>query len=168
MQKQTVDARNKELLTPIDVYSLELEPAYSTSVNTFNDDLSQDLTLLDTNVQKTGDLITLRYDETNWLEQPLASRSENVNPFNMVEFVGRIVMTPATDNWTRTVIIPGGERRQTGNTARTFTEDILISANQTHLCVQETFSSSWWSKTCFKILPIYGWNSRYRCYTKTY
>ena len=37
-------------------------------VNTFNDDLSQDLTLLDTNVQKTGDLITLRYDETSWLE----------------------------------------------------------------------------------------------------
>ena len=23
----------------------------------------------------------------------------------MIEFVGRIVMTPATDNWTRTVII---------------------------------------------------------------
>ena len=126
--KADIDARRRELLTPIDVYSLELEPAYSTSVNTFNDDLSQDLTLLDTNVQKTGDLITLRYDETSWLEQPLASRSENVNPFNMIEFVGRIVMTPATDNWTRTVIIPGGERRQTGNTARTFTEDILISS----------------------------------------
>ena len=103
--KADIDARRRELLTPIDVYSLELEPAYSTSVNTFNDDLSQDLTLLDTNVQKTGDLITLRYDETSWLEQPLASRSENVNPFNMIEFVGRIVMTPATDNWTRTVII---------------------------------------------------------------
>ena len=126
--KADIDARRRELLTPIDVYSLELEPAYSTSVNTFNDDLSQDLTLLDTNVQKTGDLITLRYDETSWLEQPLASRSENVNPFNMIEFVGRIVMTPASDNWTRTVIIPGGERRQTGNTARTFTEDILISS----------------------------------------
>ena len=126
--KADIDARRRELLTPIDGYSLELEPAYSTSVNTFNDDLSQDLTLLDTNVQKTGDLITLRYDETSWLEQPLASRSENVNPFNMIEFVGRIVMTPATDNWTRTVIIPGGERRQTGNTARTFTEDILISS----------------------------------------
>ena len=126
--KASVDGRNKELLTPIDVYSLELEPAFAANVNTESADLSEDLTLLDTNVQKTGDLITLRYDETNWLEQPLASRSENVNPFNMVEFVGRVVMTPATDNWTRTVILPGGTVNRTGNVARTFLEEVFISA----------------------------------------
>ena len=125
--KVAIDAGVKELVAPIDAYSLELEPAFASNVNTSSTDLSQNLELLDSNVQKTGDLITLRYDEANWLEQPLASRSENVNPFNMVEFVGRVVMTPASDNWTRTVVVPGGTRNITGNTSRTFLDQVLIS-----------------------------------------
>ena len=45
----------------------------------------------------------------------------------MVEFVGRVVMTPASDNWTRTVVVPGGTRNITGNTSRTFLDQVLIS-----------------------------------------
>ena len=52
-----------------------------------------DFELLDPNVQKTGDLITLKYDNKSWIRQPLASRVENVNPFNMVEFRGRVVQS---------------------------------------------------------------------------
>ena len=44
-----------------------------------------------TNVQKTGDLITLNYEEVRIINQPLASRVENVNPFNMVtSFIGKL------------------------------------------------------------------------------
>ena len=38
---------------------------------------------LSTNYQKTGPLITLPYSEEKLIEQPYASRVENVNPFNV-------------------------------------------------------------------------------------
>ena len=66
------------------------------------------LTLLDSNVQKTGDLLTLKYTEKDWINQPLASRVENVNPFNMVEFVGSIELKPFSDSWVRTIEVDGG------------------------------------------------------------
>ena len=42
-----------------------------------------------------------------------------VNPFNMVKFEGLITLNPASDNWTRNVTIPGGDRTITGDTAGT-------------------------------------------------
>ena len=33
-----------------------------------------------------------------------------MNPFNMVEFIGNIDLTPAVDTWTRTITIEGGLR----------------------------------------------------------
>ena len=41
--------------------------------------------------------------EIDWITQPLASRVENVNPFNMIEFEGNITLNPASDTWTRTI-----------------------------------------------------------------
>jgi hypothetical protein len=89
LSKINVDSENSELLTPIDFYSVKPEIALNPSINVETADFSSNLNLLDSNVQKTGDLITLKYEEKSWIEQPLASRVENVNPFNMVEFIGR-------------------------------------------------------------------------------
>ena len=33
------------------------------------------------NYQKTGDLLSLTYTETNVIEQPYATKTENLNPF---------------------------------------------------------------------------------------
>ncbi len=128
--KSDVDTEKKELNTPIDFYSLKLEPSFASNINTDTADISADLALLDPNVRKTGDLITLNYEEKGWIEQPLASRVENVNPFNMVEYVGRVVLSPASDNWVRNVYVPGGTRQITGGWNGSYIEDILISLNQ--------------------------------------
>ena len=40
--------------------------------------------------QKTGDLLTLPYTETEMVNQPYASRIENVNPFNVMAWIGSI------------------------------------------------------------------------------
>jgi hypothetical protein len=99
--------KNNELGAPVDYFTLKPEIASSLpTVGGF--DLNFDL--LDPNTQKTGDLITLKYDNKEWIKQPLASRVENVNPFNMVAFTGAINISPAQDSWTRTVTIDGGER----------------------------------------------------------
>ena len=96
--------QNNELKSPIDYFSLKPEVAAANSVD---DQFDLDFQLLDPNVRKTGDLITLNYSDKSWINQPLASRVENVNPFNMTEFRGRVEISPSQDSWTRTVTIQG-------------------------------------------------------------
>ena len=56
-----------------------------------------------TNVQKAvANVLTLPYTSDALIVQPYASRMENVNPFNVFTFIGRIDLTPASDDWTDT------------------------------------------------------------------
>ena len=72
-----------------------------------------DYELLDPNVQKTGNVITLKYDSVNWLEQTFATRVENVNPFHVIEYVGEIKLRPKSDRWVRTIRLPPRTIRRT-------------------------------------------------------
>ena len=66
-------------------------------------DLSANFELLDSNVQKTGKVVTLKYKSVDWIEQPFATTQENVNPFHILEYIGNIKLTPEEDRWVRTV-----------------------------------------------------------------
>jgi hypothetical protein len=59
-----------------------------------------------TNAKQTGELISLGYTNTRLVNQPLATRSINVNPYNVVNFVGRVHLRPSRDNWIDTVQRP--------------------------------------------------------------
>ena len=123
-----------EFASPIDFYSISPEPALEPSINTDTADFSANLELLDSNVQKTGDNITLKYTEKDWITQPLASRVENVNPFNMIDFTGTIILNPESDSWVRNVFVDGGTRRITGGFNGTFIETIKTSSEpDTHI-----------------------------------
>jgi len=126
--KCDIDTANKELNGQKNFYSLKPELSLLPSINTDTADFSSNLQLLDSNVRKTGDLITLDYEEIGWIEQPLASRVENVNPFNMVEFIGRVELTPASDNWVRNIFVDGGSRTITGDFNGSYVETIKISS----------------------------------------
>jgi len=53
-----------------------------------------------TNIVKTdGNVLMLPYEDFALITQPYASRTENVNPFNVFTFIGRIDLTPASDDW---------------------------------------------------------------------
>ena len=54
------------------------------------------------NVRKTGDLITLDYTEVEYQSQKFATRTENVNPFNIVNWSGSMELEPASDIWIET------------------------------------------------------------------
>ena len=116
------------MVTPTDFYSVKPELAISNSLNPSTADFSSDLELLDSGVRKTGDLITLDYDEVVLLDQPLASRIENVNPFNVVTFRGNMILSPSADTWTRNVIIDDGTRTVLGDVEETFTNDRIVSS----------------------------------------
>ena len=51
------------------------------------------------NYQKTGDLITLPYTETNFIEQPFATKTENLNPFLVFNWIGDIDLDLPVDEW---------------------------------------------------------------------
>jgi hypothetical protein len=113
--KMTLLDSATELTAPIDFDFVEPIVALDPSIDTTTADYSQNLDLLDSNVQKTGELVTLKYDEVEFLNQPLASRVENVNPFNMLSWTGRVTLHPQSDNWVRSVYVDGGERHLTGD-----------------------------------------------------
>ena len=91
----TGDVLNPDYKCSLDFREGQLRPQhYTTNVALqYNADDS-------TNVVKTnGNVVMLPYDELAIITQPYASRSENVNPFNVFTFIGRIDLTPASDDW---------------------------------------------------------------------
>jgi hypothetical protein len=103
-------------------------------------DLSTDYTLLDPNIQKTGNIITLKYNSVDWISQELATRVENVNPFHVIDYNGQIQLNPPSWSWTRTVYLPertdrrtnrrtiGGRRSRTIRRQSTTRSDVIISS----------------------------------------
>ncbi len=87
-------------------------------------DLTTNFELLDPNIQKTGNVVTLKYDSIGWLEQPLATRVENVNPFHVVEYVGSVKLSPENDFWIRTIYIPPSVQNITRRTTNVVTNTV--------------------------------------------
>ena len=101
-----IDTTTNELIVPLNKATSEPELGLDVALNYDTTDVvNANPALLDPNVVKTGDLITLKYDEVSWIENLQASRIENVNPFEVVVFNGRLRLQPSSDQWTRTEMI---------------------------------------------------------------
>lgn len=77
-------------------------------------DFGTNFELIDSNVKKTGNAVTLNYEEVSWIEQPKATETENVNPFEQPALSGSVELTPQTDYWSRTIQTDGGTTHVTG------------------------------------------------------
>ena len=126
--KVDIDLENQNLVTPTDFYAVKPELALDPSIDSTTADFSSDLALLDSGVKKTGDLITLDYEEATLLDQPLASRIENVNPFSVISFNGSMTINPSADIWTRNVVLDNGDRTVFGDTSGSFAAQVLVSS----------------------------------------
>ena len=82
--------------------TLESQVTPAESVTPDELDFGTDFELLDSNVKKTGNAVTLNYEEVSWIEQPKATETENVNPFEQPALSGSVELTPQTDYWSRT------------------------------------------------------------------
>ena len=65
--------------------------------------------------QKTGDLITLPYVESSYVNQNKASRHINVNPYHVFAFIGNVKLTPETDIWNDSERLPDVRINREGN-----------------------------------------------------
>lgn len=101
----------------IDLVTGECRPShYTTNVPlVLNETLS-------TGYQKTGDIITLPYTEELIIQQTYASRLENVNPFNVFAYIGRIDLSPSSDDWVETEQAPDNIISMEGDFQSTLSE----------------------------------------------
>jgi len=91
------DVLNKDYICAIDQQTQELRPPFLTDnyPMTINGEYSS-------NYERSGSIISLDYNETAFIEQPLASTFINVNPFNTVAFIGQLKLDPTSDTWVDT------------------------------------------------------------------
>jgi hypothetical protein len=103
--KSAIDGEKNELTTDVSLYSLKTQILPSENINFESADFSTNIDLFDPNVKKTGDLITLNYNEVEWgdIAQPFATTEENLNPFGLTDFSGNLTLRPSTDSWVRTI-----------------------------------------------------------------
>ena len=105
-------------------------------------DSSSNFNLLDPNVQKTGNVVTLKYDSIGWLEQPFATRVENVNPFHVIEYVGDVKLSPENDFWVRTIYISPSVQ----NITRTTTKVVTNTRRNTKTFIRKVIKGKNWRK----------------------
>jgi hypothetical protein len=99
-------------------YKLSIDRSRGEARTSFNEDVIEleevddDLTAIvaadrtAANYQKTGDIITLPYTQTIYVEQPYATKTENLNPFLIFDWIGDIELDPPVDEWKETRVAP--------------------------------------------------------------
>ena len=98
-ENSIAQAADPDFAAAIDPINQELRAPFTVNFSAFDTS-----TLTDT--AKTGDLVTLDYTEVTVIDQPLSTTYANINPFNVLRFVGSIVLEPSFDQWVDTEYLP--------------------------------------------------------------
>tara|TARA_S200002703_G_C3802402_1_gene248054 strand:+ start:679 stop:4689 length:4011 start_codon:yes stop_codon:yes gene_type:complete len=96
------DVLHPDYNVSIDMIDNELRPIGDGRNATLIESVTTDSERSGAGYQKTGDLITLPYTEEVFVEQPYATRVENVQPFMTSNWVGKIEFKPSSDTWFET------------------------------------------------------------------
>jgi hypothetical protein len=86
-----------EYQASIDTTNQELRPSFNISSRMLNFDSANS-----GNYLQTGPFVTVAASNTTFISQPLASKTMNINPFNVVNYIGRITLSPPSDVWVDT------------------------------------------------------------------
>ncbi len=94
------DVENPDYECSIDQAKGELRPEVSA------EGVELELDPSSSGYQITGDLLTLPYSTKTFIDQPLASGYEYLNPFEMKTWTGIVELTPSSDTWISTKTKP--------------------------------------------------------------
>ena len=75
----------------------------STLADPINSDYNWVEDFVDGNITRNGPALLLDYTEVEFLSQPFATRTENLNPFHIALFAGTIQLNPESDFWVEEV-----------------------------------------------------------------
>jgi len=93
------DPFNPDYQCSIDMEKNELRPFFRMDNVNLIEKNSADNQRTSANYQLTGDVITLPYSKIEFIKQSLGSRVENINPFAIFTFIGKIELNPSSDEW---------------------------------------------------------------------
>ena len=94
---------NVDFNCAVDPINAELRAAFTVENHLF--DYSNDEGGAD-NTYKDGDLVSLEYTEIDTIRQTQASGYVNINPYDVIRFLGSITLEPPFDNWVETKTLP--------------------------------------------------------------
>jgi len=105
------DVGNNDYKLAIDRTRGEARPMFNEDNIEF-EEIDDDLTAIvaadrtAANYQLTGDVVTLPYSETSIIEQPFATKTENLQPYMIFNWIGDIDLDPPVDEWKETTRAP--------------------------------------------------------------
>lgn len=85
----------------IDIKAQELRPTFNITSASLNFDASNSSSYL-----QSGPFLTVPANNTPFVNQSLASKTMNINPFNVVNYIGKITLNPPSDIWVDTTKKP--------------------------------------------------------------
>ena len=140
-QEESVDLKNS-----VDFSLKEARPKHYTTQTDLTQSLtgSGDLRFTDpdgTNIRKTNDIVTLDYEDVEWLKQQFGTRSESVTPFIVGFWVGALDLLPASDSWTDQVRLEANIVQTEGN----FTETLERASRTLNVDPQTGFAPAIWN-----------------------
>ena len=97
-----IDLQRGHMRPLTDLNSIDMQVLPETQQSPETLDFSQNFGLLDSKARKTGRMITLNYEEKEFVAQNFATRVENLNPFLVYSYVGDLKLNPTSDNWINT------------------------------------------------------------------
>ena len=100
------DVAHRDYNNSMDFENGELRPAHRSKGISLIEAATTDAVRTSVGYQKTGDLITLPYTNVTVLSQTLATRLERVNPFLTATWIGQVSLTPSSDTWFETDVLP--------------------------------------------------------------
>lgn len=137
------DIDNREYRASIDTNKNILYPAYTVEnvrLTYDSNDAGQ------SNTVRRGDVVTLGYDHTSFLFQNTATKTENVNPFEVIVNTGHLELSPESDDWIEKdytpVLVSGGDVKNIVGTRTVVTRNL--------------FGDSWLGKAASIALAIYS------------
>jgi len=95
------DITDPDYIASIDPVRQELRPSFNISSYSLTFDSANS-----SNYLQSGPFITSNASNIIFVDQPKASRFINVNPFNVVNFLGKITLNPSSDIWIDTETRP--------------------------------------------------------------
>ena len=91
------DVSSVEYSASIDEVNKNMRPTFNISSRMLTFDAANS-----TGYLQTGPLVTVAASNTSFVNQPLASTTKNINPFSMVNYLGKIQLNPPSDIWVDT------------------------------------------------------------------
>ena len=91
------DVSSVEYIASIDPTRQEMRPSFNVANCMLTFDSANSSGYL-----QTGPYVTVAASNTTFVNQPLASTTKNINPFSMVNYLGKIQLNPPSDVWVDT------------------------------------------------------------------